>query len=441
MIFIYYDKKLMNVALSNYLDLKHFGDIQIGKKSLRQSFFDLITPYYKFTIVTDLAELSEVDEPYILWSSDITTTDWQKVITLCKKMSFSNDKIEVKCGTSKLTFIPYGNDKDVLYLDKENYLVQIQNVHDLTALAHENLFFRYFNQLKVDGKKIIKQSQYKEKIRAEYSFLSSIPISLKSYFAEVTDYKEYNDSAVYAVQKYDMLDCSVLYLHGGLNGKDFTEFLKLISGFLNEKQKYTNQSSPNNIDSLLIKKVQDRSEQLRQWIGYSGLNKFIHEYTAYRSFEDVLDKLFETVKKYKNKLDQYPNVFSHGDLCLSNILYDKNNQIIKLIDPKGDQYSYLPSIYDIAKLSHSILGGYDHIVNQNSTIDFTSNMEVVSQIQIAHENVSLFRQFLTNSNIEYQHVRLVEASLFLSMLPLHTDDRRKVFLLSIRGIEILNKIR
>ena len=34
-------------------------------------------------------------------------------------------------------------------------------------------------------------------------------------------------------------------------------------------------------------------------------------------------------------------------------------------------------------------------------------------------------------------VRLVEASLFASMLPLHTDDEKKVFMLAIRASEIL----
>ena len=54
-------------------------------------------------------------------------------------------------------------DKNVLYLDSEDYLVQIQNIQDLAILTHENLLFRYFNSLKVDGTKIVKQSKNKEK--------------------------------------------------------------------------------------------------------------------------------------------------------------------------------------------------------------------------------------------------------------------------------------
>ena len=112
-----------------------------------------------------------------------------------------------------------------------------------------------------------------------------------------------------------------------------------------------------------------------------------------------------------------------------------------MIDPKGDQHSYLPSIYDIAKLSHSILGGYDYIINQKSTIEFDSNMKARSQIDISNKNISVFKKFLGNLNVDYRHVRLVEASLFLSMLPLHIEDKRKVFLLAIRGVEILKNVQ
>ena len=168
---------------------------------------------------------------------------------------------------------------------------------------------------------------------------------------------------------------------------------------------------------------------------------FICEHTPYRNFDEIIEQLYKTVNKQKSKLYKYKKIFSHGDLCLSNILYDKNSQLVKLVDPKGGDYAFLPSIYDFAKLSHSIIGGYDHIINKRSAIDFTSSMVAKSDIKISLENVKLFKKFLKNLNVDYEDVRLVEASLFLSMLPLHTDDKRKVILLAIRGMEILNEVK
>ena len=55
-------------------------------------------------------------------------------------------------------------------------------------------------------------------------------------------------------------------------------------------------------------------------------------------------------------------VESHGDLCLSNILacYDGN---VRFIDPRGSDSIWLDEYYDMAKLSQSIMGGYDFIIN------------------------------------------------------------------------------
>ena len=97
--------------------------------------------------------------------------------------------------------------------------------------------------------------------------------------------------------------------------------------------------------------------------------------------------------------------------------------------------------YDIAKLSHSILGGYDYIINNRSSIDYNFDMQVSSILNICKEDIFIFKKFLQRFNFNYYHVRLVEASLFLSMLPLHIDNQRKVFLLALRGIEILNVVK
>ena len=56
----------------------------------------------------------------------------------------------------------------------------------------------------------------------------------------------------------------------------------------------------------------------------------------------------------------------HGDLCLSNILYDLRSRICKLLDPRGSFGAagiYGDPRYDVAKLYHSIYGLYDFITN------------------------------------------------------------------------------
>ena len=109
---------------------------------------------------------------------------------------------------------------------------------------------------------------------------------------------------------------------------------------------------------LLKKTNQDRDLAILldlKEISYNGV--------AYKNFS-----LLET--EVKAKVEQMSNDFSpcimHGDFCFSNILFDLNNLIIKLIDPRGS--FGVPSIfgdprYDVAKLRHSAVGLYDFIVS------------------------------------------------------------------------------
>ena len=57
----------------------------------------------------------------------------------------------------------------------------------------------------------------------------------------------------------------------------------------------------------------------------------------------------------------------HGDTCFSNLLFDSRLESVKCIDPRGMLPSGKISLYgdrryDLAKLYHSIIGGYDFIV-------------------------------------------------------------------------------
>ena len=82
MIFVYYDKQISDIKISKFLNLTNFGDIHIGKRSLRDTFSDLITPHFEFRVIKDLSKLSEINEPYILWSSEVFHS-WDKVLILC----------------------------------------------------------------------------------------------------------------------------------------------------------------------------------------------------------------------------------------------------------------------------------------------------------------------------------------------------------------------
>ena len=50
-----------------------------------------------------------------------------------------------------------------------------------------------------------------------------------------------------------------------------------------------------------------------------------------------------------------------------------------------------------------------------------------------------FKNFTNLYNLDINLVRLIEASLFLSMLPLHSENTRKMIMLALRGTEIISE--
>lgn len=123
----------------------------------------------------------------------------------------------------------------------------------------------------------------------------------------------------------------------------------------------------------------------------------------------------------------------HGDLCFNNILYDRKTGIIKLIDPRGN-IEGIPSImcdprYDIAKLKHSYCGGYDRIVEGEFFVNESSEGcfdFIVSGSNDAGERESVFKELCAGSGFDSRIVDIIEAYLFLTMIPLHTDSLRKM---------------
>ena len=192
------------------------------------------------------------------------------------------------------------------------------------------------------------------------------------------------------------------------------------------------------VDNLkfIIDKNNERHDKLRQWKGYSKLNNFIKLHTSFNGVSDLYSDSNKHLKRYKKLL--HTSYFSHGDLCLSNMIFSEEDNKITFIDPRGGE-AYRTPYYDLAKLSHSLLGGYDHIINNIATIQFDNSMGAYVDFNEALDQKieGVFSDFCHSLGYEIELVRKIEASLFISMLPLHVDDERKLFMLALRASELL----
>jgi hypothetical protein len=124
----------------------------------------------------------------------------------------------------------------------------------------------------------------------------------------------------------------------------------------------------------------------------------------------------------------------HGDLCFSNILYDKRSNSLKIIDPRG--YHYVDGVrgnqfYDIAKLFHSIFGMYDFAVAGFWPSDEAKGRMIWMGTQMLRICEPL--------GIDVADLMAATSLLFYSMLPLHTDNMERVQRLVGAGNELRMK--
>jgi hypothetical protein len=135
---------------------------------------------------------------------------------------------------------------------------------------------------------------------------------------------------------------------------------------------------------------------------------------------------------------------SHGDLCFGNVLFDVRHDLLKLIDPRGSfgRHALHGDVYyDLAKLSHSVLGLYDFIIfNQFHVADDGEGRYRLRFRSSEHHRTigKIFCKHLAANGYDLTRVRLIESILFLSMLPLHRSNPRHQLAMLLRGLELFS---
>lgn len=278
---------------------------------------------------------------------------------------------------------------------------------------------RYFNSFKCDHGVLTKTSANTSKLYSEFRYYHLLPNELKSYSVPTYNYISNINTSQYDMDYIDSEDSATTSIK---LGKLPDGLLSKISEYITEKSIFT--SNTKSFKDLFINKVISRQSE------------FLEKYANILN-RDILDLYKLSVAVYLDRiqlleLSELTDVISHGDLCLSNIIF-KSNQL-QLIDPRGATVEcelYMHPLYDLVKLSHSILGGYDLIVRGLIT---PQNISDLLEFDLSNGE---FEEFINNCGYDLDTVRLLEASLFLSMLPLHVDDFTRIEAFILRASQIL----
>lgn len=305
---------------------------------------------------------------------------------------------------------------------------------------------RYFNSLTIDPVRgtISKTSEKADKLADELLWYQSLPPHLQLLTPRLID-TQGNGLVAITQEYYGYPNLAELYVFGDIGLSVWMNALKRLIEvhllFRNEKGKVDSAD----VVEMYWEKTRLRIAELRKdkyWQELTGRATLIINGQVCKNF----DALEASIKKMTDQLSERPNgSIIHGDYCFSNILYDLNSQLVRLIDPRGSfgkQKKYGDPRYDIAKLRHSISGRYDFIV---ADLFRVSEYKGDCALQLYEPEVyssvtSYFDELISQHGYDNREIAFIEGLLFVSMVPLHRDNFYRQLAMYLNGILILNKV-
>ena len=336
---------------------------------------------------------------------------------------------------------------------KKNKPISVIKTEDWFDAGQKNNYFkskknmfpsRFFNFISLDGKNgiVTKKSIDKNKLKSEISWYKLIPkkIKLKTPKIILINQKEPSITMEYV----QLPTLSEIWLYSEINSKNGIKMLKEIEKIVDEFRMEKHNVSKNDYFQIYIKKTDKRiNELLRKNSKFKKIfneNEIIINNKIYKNWKNIRKEVIVLSESLFNKND---NCLIHGDLCFSNILYDLKNNQHKLIDPRGKWgTSIFGDIkYDVAKIRHSLIGGYDSINNGLFSIKYEKN-EINFDVYKpnAYKEVSKRMDLWISKKWNLNEVKLIEGLLFMSMLPLHQNNFEKQLVFYSVGIQRLNEV-
>jgi hypothetical protein len=134
----------------------------------------------------------------------------------------------------------------------------------------------------------------------------------------------------------------------------------------------------------------------------------------------------------------------HGDLCLSNVLYDLRSRVCKLLDPRGSfgvAGIYGDPRYDVAKLYHSVYGLYDFLTNDLFHVAVDGD-EIRLEIRTRPYHRQIRERFekVFFPRFERREILLLTGLLFASMPALHYDAPARQLAMYTRALELFDEL-
>lgn len=303
---------------------------------------------------------------------------------------------------------------------------------------------RAFNHLRYCRRRdaIVKASSDETRLLQEKAYLEALPPALRRHFPGLLPPRAGEERAL-VMEALPFPNLAELFLHWRIGPNAWLAILERLAAILAEFAA-AQPARAGCTDWLWGRKLERRWEELWRGQGPVGLAGWRqHDLCINGRWYPALEGVVEAMQAALGPLQAHSRLqLIHGDLCFNNILCDPLYTCLRLIDPRGEAppdgrmaVGIGDARYDLIKLNHSLAGLYDATVNNLFICRREGNqLELRLHAPANHRFLLDAAESLLLGAVPKEERRILTASLFLSMLPLHAEDPARQIALAATGV-------
>lgn len=311
---------------------------------------------------------------------------------------------------------------------------------------------REFNHITIDKDRGIlrKTSEDKDKFIGEIKWYLKLPSDIEYVRPRIFDYSTAYTQPYISMEYYSYHTVHELFLYADLTWRQWRDVFNRIRFVCRDFKRYTAAGADirQSLEEMYLTKTLKRLADLQKDARFCSFfaNPITVNHVTYLPLDRICEILSDIIPKQLYDVEAFHII--HGDLCFANIMVDSNLSFIKVIDPRGKFGSYDiygDFRYELAKLFHSVDGKYDFIIKDLLTVDFDIGKNFIYyEIADRKRDYDLYQVltevFRDEIGGDLQKIELIEALLFLSMIPLHGESLNHQMAMLGTGLEILDRV-
>lgn len=305
---------------------------------------------------------------------------------------------------------------------------------------------REFNAFHLDDLGVMEKRSEQEKLKSEIYWLKKISNNenLSPLIPKIYSYNTRKKPYSYKIDYVNSLSLAEYFLYYDIKDSNwvyiFSNLIDVASLMWDKKAPRTAPDIKEMSKAMYLDKTIDR---IAKWERKDILKENVINCNGQKLFS--FNKLLQPLKERINKLiETSPKYYSilHGDICFSNVLYSPQTSTFKFVDPRGNfsvDTIYGDNRYDIAKMRHCYHGLYDYITQGLYELKIESpNTFEYHLLTNSLINPLLFDEIIKRKGYDINDIELIEGLLFISMIPLHKEDKNAQIMFYLTGLKCLN---